>query len=278
MIETTLDGLLGGYEAVFLDVYGVLLTTSGPLPGAARLLARLRDAGMPFWLVTNDASKLPEATVVRLAACGMSVVPEQIVTSGSLLTPYFAQHGLAGSRTLVLGPADSQIYAERAGGQVLPLGTDAPFDVLAICDEAGYPFLETLDATLTTLYRQLDAGQGVHLVLPNPDLVYHQAADRFGFAAGSMALMFEAALARRYPGRDLRFTPLGKPEAPIFEEACRRAGTRRAIMVGDQLQTDIAGARAFGLDAALVAGVTRPEDATAGEHAPTYLLHLDGVR
>jgi len=43
----------------------------------------------------------------------------------------------------------------------------------------------------------------------------------------------------------------------MFAEALRRSGTRNMIVIGDQLETDVAGARAFGLDSVLVdSGVT----------------------
>ena len=58
-------------------------------------------------------------------------------------------------------------------------------------------------------------------------------------------------LARRYPAPP-RFVALGKPQPAIFEEARRRVGGGRLLMVGDSLETDVAGARAVGLDAALV--------------------------
>ena len=71
--------------------------------------------------------------------------------------------------------------------------------------------------------------------------------------------MLEAAIRARYPHRtDLKFTRLGKPEEAIFAEALRRSGTRDMVMVGDQLETDIRGARAFGLDAAWVRGALTP--------------------
>jgi len=48
------------------------------------------------------------------------------------------------------------------------------------------------------------------------------------------------------------------------------ADPARLVMVGDQLETDIAGARAAGIDAALLAGVSRHDPRTA--LAPTYVL------
>jgi ribonucleotide monophosphatase NagD (HAD superfamily) len=84
--------------------------------------------------------------------------------------------------------------------------------------------------------------------------------------------MFEEALAARYPRRDdLRFVRLGKPHPAIFEEALRRSGTRDMVMLGDQLETDIRGARDFGLDSALVEGGVTASTDTAGIR-PTWRL------
>ena len=53
----------------------------------------------------------------------------------------------------------------------------------------------------------------MRLILPNPDLIYPRGEHSFGIAAGGVALLFEAALRRRYPGRDdLAFVRLGKPQ------------------------------------------------------------------
>jgi ribonucleotide monophosphatase NagD (HAD superfamily) len=94
-----------------------------------------------------------------------------------------------------------------------------------------------------------------------------------GVAAGSIAALLEHALDQRFPEAGLRFEALAKPYAPIFDEACKRAGTRDAVMVGDQLGTDIAGARAFGLSAALIAPDARTRDEAArAALPPTYLL------
>lgn len=273
MIHTTIDELIERYSVLLLDAYGVLVGTEGALPGAGALIARLNRAGKPYYLLTNDASKLPETASRRYRGFGLDIEPGRIISAGALLPACFAAHGLAGSRCAVLGTQDSLRFVERAGGVPVPLGED--FDTLVVCDENGFPFLDGIDRTLSALYARIDRGAGVRLILPNPDLVFLKSAGEFGIASGTMALMFEAALALRYPGRDdLRFVRLGKPHAAIFAEALRRSGTRDMIMIGDQLATDIRGARDFGLAAALVAGgistgvpVDLPEALR-----PTYLL------
>jgi HAD superfamily hydrolase (TIGR01450 family) len=267
-----IDALLDRYDAFLFDAYGVLVHAAGPLDGARELLARLNRDGRAFFVVTNDASKLPATAAHRFQRFGLPVEASQVLTSGLLLEAFFAAERLQGRRCAVLGPTDSARYVEQAGGVVV--APDDVFDVLVIGDESGFPFIEWADAALSSLFRSIDAGRPVRLVVPNPDLIY-PGGGGFGFAAGTIANMFEGALALRYPARpDLRFARLGKPNAPIFEEAVRRAGTSRVVMIGDQLETDIKGARSAGLDAVWIeTGVTTaiPDD-TPPALRPTWRM------
>jgi HAD superfamily hydrolase (TIGR01450 family) len=270
--EIDLDTLIARYEVLLLDAYGVLVHSSGALPGAARLIERLNRSGQAYYILTNDASKLPTTAAARYQTFGLAVEPDRIITSGALLRDYFATHGLRGARCTVLGPDDSLRYVEQAGGRIVSAA--GAFDVLVIADESGFPFLETVDIALSTLLSALDAEQNVHLVLPNPDLIYPSGRG-FGIASGSVALMFEAAMQLRYPQRtDLRFARLGKPHEAMFAEALRRSGTRQMVVIGDQLETDVRGARAFGLDAVWISTGVTANAATAGpDHLrPTYRM------
>ena len=249
--EVAINHLIERYDALLFDAYGVLVSVAGAMPGAPDLIDMLNASGKAYCVVTNDASKLPESAAARYGRFGIAVQPARIVTSGGLVEGYFREHGLSGARCAVLGTVDSLRYVELAGGKIVTPQDD--FDVLVVGDETGYPFLEHVDHALTTVFRRIDAGAVVHLVLPNPDLIYPRSETSFGIAAGSIALMFEAALQRRYPDRPaLAFARLGKPASHLYEEALRRCGTRNAVMIGDQLETDIRGANACGIDSALV--------------------------
>lgn len=263
----TIDELLERHAVLLLDAYGVLLHHAGPLPGAPELVRRLNRSGRSYFILTNDASRLPATSARRFGAMELPIPEERLITSGGLLTAHFAARRLAGARCVVLGPEDSALYVRQAGGFVVP-PSDEEASVLVVCDEVGYGFVETVDATLTLLFHRLDAGLPLHLILPNPDLVYPKDEHGFGVTAGSIATMLEAALDQRYPGRGLRFERLGKPNRPIFDEAARRAGTMDLVMVGDQLGTDICGALEFGIAAALVeTGLDRYRE---GSLRPTY--------
>lgn len=240
------------YEVILFDAYGVLVHATGAMPGAADTIARLNRSGQDYAVLTNDASKLPETAAKRYHGFGLDIAPERILSSGLLLREYFTHHRLRGRNCAVLGTADSVRFAEQAGARIVAPGE--PFDVLVVGDENGYQFVETVDATLSALFHQIDTGQHVHLVLPNPDLIFPHGPGRFGIAAGSIALIVEAALRRRYPERrDLVFHRLGKPQPDLYEAAIKHFGSRDAVMIGDQLETDIAGAAACGIDSALIA-------------------------
>ena len=182
----------------------MLVHEAGPLPGAAAFIARLHAAGRPFCVLTNDAARSADAHAWRFRSMGIDVPAGNIVTSGSLLAAHFRARGLAGRPCAVLGTPDTVLDAQAAGARVV--APDHDFEVLVLGDESGYPLLEWLDAALTVVLRRVARGLPVHLVLPNPDLVYPAGEQSFGFAAGSLAGMLEQALALRHPRRtDLRF-------------------------------------------------------------------------
>lgn len=270
---TSIAELLERYDGLLIDAYGVLVHSSDAFPGARSLVDNLNGLGFPYVVVTNDASRLPTTAAEKYRNCGLDIDVERVVTSGSLLEPYFEDRGLTGADCAVLGTRDSKIYVERAGGNVVD-PRERDFDVLVLGDDAGFPFRESMDATITRLIRRIDHGESVELVLPNPDLIYQQGPDRYGFAVGSLAQMFEVVLDERFPDLDLKFDRLGKPHHPIYEEAERRIGSENVAMLGDQLATDIDGANRAGIDSVLVSGgVTNLETALASSAVqPDFIL------
>ncbi len=267
--------LLDRHDGILLDVYGVLTDARGALPGARELIAELARRGMPYAIVTNDASRSQDTYVRRFAGFGLAIPAERIVTSGRLLPGYLRAHGLTGARCAVLGTPDSIAYVRAGGGEIVPLAHGVDLDALIVCDDDGFEFLPAIELALSAAVRALDAGRRPALVLPNPDLVYPKGGGELGFTAGAIALLIETVLARRFPELSPRFVRLGKPEPHLFDQAARLLGIApaRLVMVGDQLETDIAGAAAAGIDAALLAGVSRWEHARAHARVtPRYLL------
>ena len=271
-LSVAISELLDRHAGVLLDAYGVLVDARGALPAAAPLIAELERRALPWAVVTNDASRSPATYERRFAAMGLPIPAARVVTSGSLLPGHFRAHGLAGARTCVLGTDDSRQFVRDGGGVVVELAPGMAIDALAVCDDDGFPFQHGVELALSAVIHAVEAGRRPAMVLPNPDLCYPKGDGEVGITAGAMALVIEAALARRFPRLALRFVHLGKPEPHLFVEGARRLGVPldRLVMIGDQLETDIAGAHAAGMAAALVAGISRwDRDAAI---APTYLL------
>lgn len=274
--EVSLAELSERHPALLFDAYGVLVDGSGALPGAPEALQGLHNRGVPFWIVTNDASRMPGAIAARLRGHGLPIDEDHIVSSGSLVAAHLVEAGFAGARCAVLGPEGSLGYVEGAA-EVVPWPIDDPsaIDVVVITDESGYPFLETVDRTLSLILAKIERGDRLGLFVPNPDLIYPQGPGRYGLAAGSIAQVLESAIHLRFPTRtDITFRRLGKPFPPIYRAALARAGTTDVVMIGDQLETDVRGAKVLNLRAALVSwGITGQLPADLPEAIrPDYLL------
>jgi 4-nitrophenyl phosphatase len=272
--ETTIPELIETYEALLIDAYGVLVHSSGAYPGAKACIEHLNERGVPYFVVTNDASRTSETAAQTYRNAGLAIESDRVLTSGEMVGPHFERHGLEGASCVVLGTDDSHVCVREAGGEIVDVHED-DFEVLVLADDAGYPFRETLNAVVTRLIRIFERGESVELLLPNPDLFYQRGLDAWGFASGSVARLLESILVERFPERRPRFEVLGKPEPLIFEEARRRAGTERMAMIGDQLATDVAGADRAGLDSVLAVGeeVDLESHLSAAEAHPDYLLH-----
>ena len=246
---TSLDEMIASFEVILFDSDGVLTRWPSAVPGAPEAIARLNSLEKPYFVLTNDASALPETRSARYAELGLAIDPSKIITSGFLLKDYFLNLNLAGSRCVVLGPEDSASYVRQAGGEVVSFEQD--FDVLVIGDQEGFPFLEATGKVLSNLFLKIDRGETPFLVVPNPDLIYPEG-DGYSFASGAVAQMFESAIALRYrDSLDLKFTRLGKPHPAMFEEVIRRCGTRNMVMIGDNPATDIRGANQAGITSVL---------------------------
>lgn len=268
-----LPSLRARYEGFLLDAYGVLVDRERALPGAVALLEDLERAGCPWRVLTNAASRLPEELSETFAALGLSIPAERILTSGSLLAEPAVSGDLSGIRALVLGPAGACRYAERAGIIPVPFDEALEAEALIIADQQDLRWPEHMDLAASLLVRRLDAGLPLRLVLCNPDLIYPVAPGRVGLTAGALAAMLEAIIRERWPDHGLGFIRLGKPAPALFESARRQLGVTRLVMLGDQLATDIAGARAAGIDAVLVGTGLAPTSGRAATAVrPTWVL------
>ena len=270
--------LCSRYEVVLFDAFGVLVDGAGPLAGARELISHLNSIGKNYLIVTNASSRTSEGIAERFNGEGLEIPVERIVSSGDLLGGFFRKHGLQSPRCAVLGGPNASVLVSRAGGEILEVDAPGHPDVVFLSDLARIPgdeLMNRIDGILNRVARAIRAGREPLLVVGNPDPSYPVSAEKLGLTPGSVATMLEAALDFEYPGSpSTKCHRLGKPFAPIFEEAHRRAGTHKMVMIGDHVATDILGASNFGIDSALVTfdEVSARTQLRASTISPTFLL------
>jgi HAD superfamily hydrolase (TIGR01450 family) len=147
-------------------------------------------------------------------------------------------------------------HVSEAGHRILNgTGADSEAQIVVVAAHERFSYDELRAATQAVLAGAETIAAGRDRTFPAED------GPRPGTGAVLAALEYAT-------GRSARV--LGKPAPQIFRTALDRLGAGRTLVVGDRLDSDLAGAAAAGLDAAIVlTGVTSPEDArSAADPAP----------
>jgi HAD superfamily hydrolase (TIGR01450 family) len=246
------------HDVVLLDLDGVVYLCDAPAPGAVAAVSGARAAGARVAFVTNNASRTPEQVAVHLTALGVAAVSDDVVTSAQAAAAVAVARLGRGARVLVVGGEGLRAAAAAAGLERVASADDAPAAVL----QGFSPTLTYADLAEAALAVR----GGAPWIAANPDTTLPTAR---GLLPGNGALVAAVAVAT---GRQPVFC--GKPEPPLFAEAVRRTGAHHPLVVGDRLETDIAGAARAGLPSLFVlTGVSRPRDLLAAGpgQRPTYV-------
>ncbi len=251
MTVPILDGVssvASRYDAMILDLWGLVHDGVSPYPGVPDCLARLRDGGTRVLLLSN--APRPSATVVgRLREMGIRDDRyERVITSGDLTRDALTRrpdrwHAALGDRCWMIGPERDRGLVEALALELVDGPESADF-VLAtglFDDEAEGlgDYAGRLEAV---------AARSLPMVCANPDLSVVRG-DRTVLCAGSLAKAYEEL------GGDVRYH--GKPHPGPYAfcfEVLDGVPRHRILAAGDSLRTDIAGANAAGIDGLFVMG------------------------
>jgi 4-nitrophenyl phosphatase len=222
-------------RAVVSDMDGVIWRTTTVLAGTPDFFLFLRDRGIPFALATNNSSRSVDEYFELLTQVGIPAQREHIITSGVVTIDELVRSYPQGTPVYVFG-ADSLVERVAANGFVID-PAHAQVVIVGLDRSLTYQKL----ATAMTCIRN-----GAEFIGTNGDLTYPAAE---GLTPGNGAIL--AAL-QACTGRQPRL--MGKPEPAMYRSALARLGIdpEHALMIGDRLDTDIAGAKRFGMQAALV--------------------------
>jgi len=227
-----------------MDMDGVLVHEEQAIPGANDFLARLRELGLPFLVLTNNSIYTRRDLSARLRASGLDVPEESIFTS-ALATARFLDEQRPGGTAFVIGEAGLTTALYEAGYTL----TERDPDYVVLGETRTYSFERIAHAIRLIV-------SGARFIATNPDPT-GPTPDGPLPATGSVA-----ALISRASGVDPYF--VGKPNPLMMRSALNAldAHSESTAMIGDRMDTDVVSGLEAGMRTFLVlSGVTTLEDA-----------------
>jgi glycerol 3-phosphatase-2 len=254
----SLTPLAAAYDHLLLDLDGCVWVGDEPTPGAIEAIAALRQAGKRVAFITNNSRQSGEEFVRKLWGLGIQASLEEVVTAGGAIQHVLAERFDRGN-AVVLGTAALERHVIDAGLRIVN-GTDfaprAAVVVVGLDDDLRYSDLR--DAVLAI-------HEGAALVAANRDATMPMPEGPWP-GTGAILAAIETATGA---SADI----VGKPQPQLFRTAIDRLGPGRTLMIGDRVETDLAGAAAAGLDAAIVltGASTESEARGASDPAPVAI-------
>jgi HAD superfamily hydrolase (TIGR01450 family) len=227
---------VGRSHGVMLDWDGCIAFHDRPTDAALRFL---REHWHHAAIVSNNSTLRPEEFSHILASEGILITPDRIFLAGA--EALCRAKEIDAARVMVIGAPRMKAYARTKGINVVR--DDA--DLVVLMRDPRFSF-----AKLERAANSLRAG--AKLVVSNPDLTHPGLNGRIVPETGALL----AALRASIGSAPIDIEIIGKPSQRLFEKACRALSLRpeQALMIGDNPDTDGAGAQALGAPWVMVGG------------------------
>lgn len=238
-----------------MDMDGVLVSEEDVIPGADRLVARLRETGTPFLVLTNNSIYTRRDLSARLRLRGLEV-PEESLWTSALATARFLEDQRPGGSAFVIGEA-GLTTALHESGYVL---TEHAPDYVVLGETRNYSF-ERIARGI-----QLVAA-GARFIATNPDATGPSPSGPLPATGAVAALISRATGVAPYY--------VGKPNPLMMRSALNAidAHSETTVMVGDRMDTDVVAGIEAGLETVLVlTGVTSRDEVDRYPYRPSRVV------
>jgi HAD superfamily hydrolase (TIGR01450 family) len=228
---------LGGKTLFLFDLDGVFYKgkESRVKIGGTRTIRALRSSQKRLFVLTNNSTDSVETVRSRLEEIDVDVRTDEILTSALLTAEYLkSRHGRVSYFLVGEAGLESEMTKyghHRTGGE-----------------KADYVVVG-LDRSLS--YDKLD--HAARLIRNGASLIATHSSRLYMYKTGPAVATGPIVKAIEY-ATGKRAIVIGKPAPLMFRMALQKAGCgpRDAVMIGDQVETDIDGANRVGIDAILV--------------------------
>lgn len=230
---------LSTYKAFLFDLDGCLRYGQEPAPGAIFVLQSLRRCGKSILVLTNTSAKGAEDLAEEVQRIGLDLAPAEIQTTFDAAGEYI-RYRFGPAKVLCIGTPALHQRLQREGHEVLPLSRCREARAVAVGRDQEF----NLDR-LVAAAKAIDAGAA--FIALNMDVRMPVESGDYTAGVGPLVAAI-STLAYKAP------EVLGKPSVAFFALALRRLGVaaQEAVMIGDNVETDIKGGKAAGLFSILV--------------------------
>jgi 4-nitrophenyl phosphatase len=235
-------------KSLILDMDGVLWRADSPIGDLPAIFDRIKQKGIKVAFATNNGTRTPEQITGRLSKYGVNVDPWQVVTSAMGVVDLLRQKFPSGGLVFAVGEDGIMAALSENGFSVLNEENAFKADAVVMSFDRQVTFSKISEAAL--LVRK-----GVPFYATNPDKTFPTPRGEIpGAGAWISVITTSTGVEPIYAGKPLPY---------LFELARQRLGTKnnQTLVVGDRLETDIAGGQAAGCPVALVlSGVSTRRD------------------
>jgi 4-nitrophenyl phosphatase len=226
-------------KSLILDMDGVLWKSDASIGNLSAVFDRIRSLELKVGFVTNNGTRTPEQYVERLAGYGVKVEPWQVVTSSLGVAHLLSQVFPAGGPVFAIGETGLMVALRFHGFEPLSVEEAEKAQAVVMGIDWGINFTKISEAAI--LVRQ-----GVPFYATNPDKTFPTTRGEIPGAGAWVAVIATAT--------GIEPIYAGKPAPYLLELVRARLGTLKeeTLIVGDRLETDIAGGQATGCPVALV--------------------------
>ena len=236
-MDVAFDSVLAKYDGLLLDLDGVLYLGREAIPFAAEAVKQAEARGCAAAYVTNNASRSPTEIASQLMSYGITCQPDQVLTSAQVAVEWLTENYPECRRVLAVGGPGLREALNDCG-----LTVSGRFeDVEQVVVQGFGPDVSWRDLAQASYALRA----GCTWVATNLDLTV-PTSEGEALGNGSLVAALTAATGR------MPDVSTGKPAAAPFLTAAARLKSDRPLVVGDRLDTDIAGGVAAGFDSLLV--------------------------
>lgn len=220
---------LSSINGILCDIGGVLYEGETPYPGAVEAVARLK-ASRPMRFITNTTQKTGAQVVEKLTAMGFDIDPSEVITALDVTKAYLKRHG--STATFLLTDSARHFFDD------LP---PEPRRFVVVGDAQENFTYTHMNAAFRTLM------QGGELLAAAKNRYFKDHDGLLSMDAGGFVSALEFA-----SGKTAKV--IGKPSADFYALACASMGIEpeHAVMIGDDIESDVGGAQQAGLQGILV--------------------------